>query len=83
MNIKEIKKNAFAMPYHNPAYPKRPYRFKNREYFIISYLTDPDKLSAVVPEPFHIDPLNPIVHYEFIRMPDSSGFGDYSIRHRQ
>src|SRR4051794_27666467 len=72
----DIRKNAFAMPVHNPAYPRPPFRFINREYFIISYETDMDALKAIVPEPLTVD--NAIVHYEFIRMPDSSGFGDYT-----
>jgi acetoacetate decarboxylase len=72
----DIRKSAFAMPVHNPAYPRPPFRFLNREYFIISYETDMDALRAVVPEPLTVD--NAIVHYEFIRMPDSSGFGDYT-----
>ena len=76
MNLASIRKDAFAMPVHNPAYPRPPYRFINREYFIISYETDFDALRAIVPEPLH--PENDLVHYEFIRMPDSSGFGDYT-----
>jgi acetoacetate decarboxylase len=31
-----------------------------------------------VPEPLDIDVNNPLVRYEFIRMPDSTGFGDYT-----
>jgi acetoacetate decarboxylase len=76
MNFASIRKDAFAMPVHNPAYPRPPYRFINREFFIISYETDFDALRAVVPEPLH--PENNLVHYEFIRMPDSSGFGNYT-----
>lgn len=76
ISIKEIRKNAFAMPYTSPAYPPGPYRFVNREFFIISYRTDPDALAAVVPEPLEV--AEPIVKYEFIRMPDSTGFGDYT-----
>ena len=51
----EIRNNAFAMPVHNPAYPRPPFRFINREYFIISYETDIDALKAVVPEPLTVD----------------------------
>lgn len=69
-------RNAYAMPLTNPAYPPGPYRFIDREYVIISYRTDPDALRAVVPEPLEI--VDPIVKYEFIRMPDSTGFGDYT-----
>jgi acetoacetate decarboxylase len=63
-------------PLTSPAYPKGPYRFVNREFLIITYRTDPQKLRAVVPEPLEID--DPLVKFEFIRMPDSTGFGDYT-----
>ena len=53
-----------------------PHRFIDREFLIIPYRTDPDKLRAVVSEPLEIG--EPLVHYEFIRMPDSTGFGDYA-----
>jgi acetoacetate decarboxylase len=76
LKIDQIRKDAFAMPVHNPAYPRPPFRFVNREYFIISYETDIEALRAVVPEPLTV--ANGLVHYEFIRMPDSSGFGDYT-----
>ncbi|WP_109477206.1 acetoacetate decarboxylase [Paraburkholderia sp. C35] len=76
MDINTIRQSAFAMPFHNPAYPRPPFRFCHREYFIISYETDMDALRAVVPAP--LQPENALVHYEFIRMPDSSGFGDYT-----
>ncbi len=76
MNATDTAQNAFAMPFTNPSYPRGPYRFVNREYMIISYRTDPDALRAVVPEPLEIG--DPIVKYEFIRMPDSTGFGDYT-----
>ncbi|WP_206954523.1 acetoacetate decarboxylase [Trinickia acidisoli] len=76
MTEDEIRNSAFAMPILNPAYPRPPFRFVDREYFIISYETDMAALKAVVPEPLEVD--QPIVHYEFIRMPDSSGFGDYT-----
>ncbi|HEV3429053.1 MAG TPA: acetoacetate decarboxylase [Paraburkholderia sp.] len=76
MDLAQIRREAFAMPVHNPAYPRPPFRFVNREYFIITYETDPDALRAIVPEP--LKPENNLVHYEFIRMPDSSGFGDYT-----
>jgi acetoacetate decarboxylase len=64
------------MPYKNPAFPKGPYRFVNREYFIVTYRTDYERLRAVVPEPLHVDPANPLVMWEVIRMPNSTGFGD-------
>jgi acetoacetate decarboxylase len=69
-------RQAYAMPLTNPAYPKGPYRFFNREYVIITYRTDREALRAVVPEPLELG--EPLVKYEFIRMPDSTGFGDYT-----
>jgi acetoacetate decarboxylase len=74
MTEEEIRKSAFAMPLTNPAYPRGPYRFVNREYLIITYRTDPGRLRAVVPEPLALGA--PLVKYEFIRMPDTTGFGD-------
>jgi acetoacetate decarboxylase len=76
MNIAQVRAQAFAMPLVNPSFPRPPYRFYNREYIIISYRTDPAELAAVVPEPLQV--AEPIVKYEFIRMPDSTGFGDYT-----
>lgn len=76
MLIADVRSRAFAMPLANPSYPRPPYRFYNREYVIITYRTDPEALRAVVPEPLEI--AAPLVHYEFIRMPDSTGFGDYT-----
>lgn len=76
MKIAEVKARAFAMPLTSPAFPPGPYRFVNREYLIITYRTDPEAIARVLPEPL-VAP-DPIVNYEFIRMPDSTGFGDYT-----
>jgi len=76
MTPQEIRKQAFAMPFYRPTYPPGPYRFINREFLIITYETDLDLLKKVVPEPLEVT--EPLVKYEFIRMPDSSGFGDYT-----
>jgi acetoacetate decarboxylase len=76
MKLSEIRERAFAMPLTSPAYPPGPYRFYNREFLIITYRSDPEKLRAVVPEPLEL--AEPVVRYEFIRMPDSTGFGDYT-----
>lgn len=64
------------MPLTSPAFPRGPYHFKNREFLIITYRTELNALRAVVPEPLEIS--EPLVKFEFIRMPDSSGFGDYT-----
>ena len=76
MNIDAVRSSAFAMPLTSPAFPPGPYRFVDREFLVISYETDMDALRAVVPEPLVVS--EPIVKYEFIRMPDSTGFGDYT-----
>lgn len=76
MRADEVAERAFAMPLTSPAYPVGPYRFVDREYLIVTYRTDPAKLRALVPEPLVID--EPLVKFEFIRMPDSTGFGDYT-----
>lgn len=71
-----IAKTAFAMPFTSPAFPVGPYRFTDREFLIISYRTDPEALARVIPEPLEMT--DPIVNFEWIRMPDSNGFGDYT-----
>jgi acetoacetate decarboxylase len=76
MKENEVRSRAFAMPLTSPAYPMGPYRFVNREYMIITYRTDPEKLRELVPEPLEV--AEPVVKFEFIRMPDSTGFGDYT-----
>jgi acetoacetate decarboxylase len=76
MDIATVKSRAFAMPLTSPAFPPGPYRFTNREYLIITYRTTPEAIAAVLPAPL-VAP-DPIVKYEFIRMPDSTGFGDYT-----
>ena len=76
MDDATVKKTGFAMPLTNPAFPIVPYRFTNREYMIITYRTDRAALERVVPAPLEI--IDDVVKYEFIRMPDSTGFGDYT-----
>ncbi|QMT59351.1 acetoacetate decarboxylase [Legionella sp. PC997] len=76
MNEAEVIKQAFAMPLISPCYPRGPYRFINREFLIITYETDIELLREVVPEPLEV--VEPLVKFEFIRMPDSTGFGDYT-----
>jgi acetoacetate decarboxylase len=65
------------MPAAGPSYPAGPYRFVDREYMVITYETDPEVVRAELPEP--LEPIEqPLVHYEWIKMPDSSGFGSYT-----
>lgn len=75
MKIAEII-NQSSMPIASPSYPKGPYRFINREYLIVTYESDPNDIREALPEPLMPDGSNQ-VHYEFIKMPDSSGFGAY------
>ena len=51
MKESDVRARAFAMPLTSPAYPVGPYRFVNREFLIITYRTDPQKLRELVPEP--------------------------------
>ncbi len=61
-----------SMPMAGPSYPAGPYRFINREFLVITYETDPDLIRMGLAEP--LEPIEqPIVHYEWIKMPDSSG----------
>jgi len=76
VKIEEIRKNAYGMPYLSPAFSKGPYEMFNREFLIISYRTDPEAFRKAVPEPLGVK--DPIVNYEFIRMPSASGFGDFT-----
>jgi acetoacetate decarboxylase len=76
MTQDEVLSSAFAMPLTSPAYPKPPFRFVDREFIIITYRTDPAALERVVPAPLKVT--EPIVKYEFIRMPDSTGLGSYT-----
>jgi len=75
MTEDDVRSNAFAMPMHNPAFPPGPYRFVDREFLIITYRTDPVVLEKMIPAPLKMT--EPIVKYEFINMPDSTGFGHY------
>lgn len=70
--------NEFDMPAPRwiRTYPAGPYRFINREFFIITYETDAHILESILPP--HLELAEPVVKYEFIRMPDSTGFGDYT-----
>src|SRR5262252_2379252 len=76
MDEASLRKAAYSMPLSNPSYPPRPYRFIDREYMIITYRTDSNALQRLIPKPLEV--MEPIVKYEFIRMPDSTGFGDYT-----
>ena len=66
-----------SMPAAGPSYPAGPYRFIDREFLVITYETEPELIRAQLPEP--LEPIEqPLVHYEWTKMPDSSGFGSYT-----
>lgn len=69
--------NLSSMPPGNPSYPDGPYRFVGREYLVITYRSDPEAIRAMVPEPLVPDGSGTVL-YEWINMPDSSGFGSYT-----
>lgn len=76
MNIQDVLQLP-SMPAASPSYPRGPYRFIDREYLIISYRSDPDAIREALPEPLEPDGSDTVL-YEFIRMPDSAGFGSYA-----
>lgn len=69
--------NEFDMPVPRwlVSYPHGPYYFFNREFFVITYETDPDILESILPPGMEL--IAPHIKFEFIRMPDSTGFGDF------
>jgi acetoacetate decarboxylase len=69
--------NLASMPAMGPSYPRGPYRFIDREYFIITYESDAAAIRDAVPEPLEPNKDN-LVAFEWIAMPDSSGFGSYT-----
>ncbi|HET7313957.1 acetoacetate decarboxylase [Salinisphaera sp.] len=75
MTESEVIRNAFAMPLASPSYPRGPYRFIDREYLIVTYWSDPERLEQAIPAPLKL--AEPKVSFEFMRMPNSTGFGDY------
>jgi len=68
--------SAHSMPIFSPSYPKGPYIFKQREYMIITYESDAEAVREALPE--ELEPVKGnLCYYEWMKMPDSSGFGDY------
>ena len=57
MKASDVRETAYSMPLTSPAFPRGPYRFVDREFLVITYRTDPEKLRAVVPEPLQLESL--------------------------
>jgi acetoacetate decarboxylase len=74
VKAEEVLKH-WATPLGAPAFPRGPYRFTDREYLNIVYRTDRARLEAIVPEPLVVD--QPLVRFEIMKMPDTSGLGSY------
>jgi acetoacetate decarboxylase len=77
MRAEEVRAGAFAMPRTSPSYPIGPYRYVGREYLSIAYRSDPALLRGILPVPLELRA--PEVRLQFVRMPDSTGFGEYAL----
>jgi acetoacetate decarboxylase len=77
MREHDVLDGAFAMPRTSPSYPMGPYRYIDREYLTIAYRSDAAALARAVPEPLRLRA--PEARLQFIRMPDSTGFGAYAL----
>ncbi|MFF2964057.1 acetoacetate decarboxylase [Streptomyces sp. NPDC057963] len=75
MRIQDVRQQ-LTTPLDAPAFPPGPYRFTDREYLTITYRTDPQTLDRLVPAPLEVG--EPTVRFEVIRMPDTTGLGDYT-----
>ncbi len=69
-----MKRRAFAVPLTNPAYPCGPHRFRNRKYLTTTYRSVPEASRWLVSGPSEPDD-GGLVSLEFMKMPDSTGFG--------
>jgi acetoacetate decarboxylase len=77
MREQDVLDGAFAMPRTSPSCPLGPYRFVGRDYLTIAYRTDAQAPRRRVPEP--LVPRGEEARLQFIRMPDSTGFGDDAL----
>src|ERR1700726_1526438 len=65
----------YTTPTGAPAFVPGPHRFTSREYLNITYWTDREALVKQVPEPLEVD--EPLVRFEVMNMPDTTGYGSY------
>jgi acetoacetate decarboxylase len=75
MNPQDVIR-AGQSPLQIPLYPFRATRFLDREYFTITYRTDPDRARKLVPEPLEVD--GALVRFEVMKMGDVDGYGPYT-----
>ena len=76
MTEEEIRKRAFAMPLTSPAFPPDPTASSIAN--TSSSPIEPIRSGCARWCPSHWRSTAPLVKYEFIRMPNSTGFGDYT-----
>jgi acetoacetate decarboxylase len=74
MNKDEVLEQ-YTTPTGAPAFVRGPHRFTSREYLNITYRTDKDALVKLVPEPLEVE--EPLVRFEVMNMPDTTGYGAY------
>ncbi len=74
---KEDILNHASTPLWASPIPTTEHIFRNRDHMYILYKTDPDALRIAVPEPLEL-PEEPLVRFEMMRMPDTTGYGDYT-----
>lgn len=72
---KEDVLKQYTTPINAPAFVPGPHRFTSREYLNITYRTDREALERLVPEPLELE--EPLVRFEVMKMPDTTGYGDY------
>ncbi|BAT61413.1 acetoacetate decarboxylase [Variibacter gotjawalensis] len=72
---KEDVLKQYTTPVNAPAFVPGPHRFTSREYLNVTYRTDKAALEKIVPEPLVID--DPLVRFEVMKMPDTTGYGAY------
>lgn len=77
MEEADVLRGAFAMPRTSPSYPLGPYRYARREHLTITYRTDGEAAQRLLPEP--LVPVGAEARLQFIRSPDSTGFGEYAL----
>ena len=65
-----------AMPLQSPTFPRGPFRFHDRQYMVITYVTDRDAIRAALPEP--LEPAGDTVSVQWLDLPDGEGLGAYA-----
>lgn len=74
---KEEVLRSTSTPLTSTPIPPTKHRFNQRDHMYIMYKTDRTALERVVPEPLELLD-EPLVRFEMMRMPDTTGYGDYT-----